>query len=223
MRRLRLLSKPAEGSNATSTGGPPPNTGPSQDSDDGKDLPRWDKAIAALVTAYTMITFLVSLTTLVAIWPTTTSQLSLNSTRTITIPYAISGVKVTLGPETLVVLTMMLAGIVGACLFSFYAVSLHLAYKKDFDHTWLSWYLLRPPMGGGLAFIAYVVIRAGIFSVGSGLQDVNFLGLAGICFLVGLFTEHFMVRLHSIADSVFGKLPDEKGKSSKKPSSPGST
>lgn len=171
-----------------------------------------DKAAAAIAGVYTFIIFLFSLTALVAIWPSTSSDLSLNSTRTITfsLPEPIFGSQVTLGPETLVVIIMILAGMVGACIFSFYAISLHLAAQNDFKAKWFSWYLLRPPSGGGLALIAYVLIRAGIFTMGSDLKTINFLGVASIAFLVGLFTEHFMVKLHAIADETFGIPPDER-------------
>lgn len=180
----------------------------------GTNVPesKTDKTVAAIVGVYTFIIFLFSLTSLIAVWPATTSELSLNSTRTITfsLPVPFFGPQVTLDPETLVAIVMILAGMVGACIFSFYAISLHLAAQRDFNAVWLSWYLLRPPSGAGLAFIAYVLIRAGIFTIGSDLKNINFLGIAGIAFLVGLFTEHFMVKLHALADEAFGTPPDEK-------------
>ena len=169
----------------------------------------WDKGVAVGVGVYTFIVFLVALTALVSIWPATPADLSLNATRSITLPFTLLDTKVTLGPEVLLVTTMILAGMVGACIFSFYAISLHLGYYKDFDDAWLAWYLLRPLMGAGLALIAYVLIRGGVLSVGSDLKNVNFLGVSGISFLVGLFAEQFLLKLHALADELFGKPPSE--------------
>jgi len=168
-----------------------------------------DKWVAAGLATYTSTIFLICTTGLVAIWPSTSAQLSLNSTRSITLPITLLGARVSLGPETLLVITMILSGVVGACVFSLYVISLHLGYSKDFDDAYAAWYLLRAPIGAGLALITYVIIRGGVFTVGAGLQDVNFLGVTAISFIVGLFTEHVMVKLHAIADQTFGSAPED--------------
>lgn len=171
---------------------------------------RSDRVAALAVGLYSFAVFLVALTALVAVWPASTADLSLNATRTITLPVTLLGATVTLGPEIMLALIMLLAGLVGASVFSFYAISLHLGHYKDFDDAWVAWYLLRPPMGAGLAFIAYVLIRGGILTVGASSASLNFFGVAGIAFLVGLFAEHFMIKLHALADEAFGAPPDER-------------
>lgn len=166
----------------------------------------YDKRIALRVSIYTLIVFAAAMLSLLAIWPRTTGELALNATRSITFPI---GGGVALGPEILLAITIVLAGVVGACVYSLYAISLHLGNYKDFDSAWTAWYILRLPIGAGMAFIVYVFVRGGILTIGADLKSLNLLGLTGISALVGLFSEHAMNKLLDLADSMFGKTPDK--------------
>jgi hypothetical protein len=171
-----------------------------------------DRKRAVEIAIYTMLVFGVATLLLLAIWPRTHDELALNATRSITI---VGFGAVAMGPEILIATTMVLAGVVGACVYSLYAISLHLGAYKDFDKAWTWWYILRPIIGAGLAFIVYVLIRGGILTIGAEPKNLNFLGLTGISALVGLFTEHSMNKLRELADTAFGATPDEASKVSK--------
>lgn len=90
-------------------------------------------------------------------------------------------------------------------MFSLYAISLHLSAYRDFSQVWTSWYLLRPNIGAGLAFVFYLVLRGGVLSVGSSLSNLNLVGSPAISARVGFFTEHAIKKLHELADTIFGK------------------
>jgi hypothetical protein len=169
-----------------------------------------DVRVAGILVIYTLVVFLVALLSLLAIWPRTPAELALNATRTVTLPLPLSlGGPAVLSPETLLATTMVLSGVVGACVYSFHVISRHLGSYQDFDKKWTAWYLLRPFIAGGLAFIFYVLARSGIITVGADLKNLNLLGLAGVSALVGLFTDHAMARLLEVAKVLFGETPDE--------------
>jgi Na+-driven multidrug efflux pump len=169
-----------------------------------KDITR-----ASKVGIYTLILFILAMLSMLSVWPGTTRELAMNmtTTRTITFMFLLPA---RVGPELLLAVTTVLAGFIGACVYSLYAIILHLSPpKKDFDKNWTGWYVLRPIVGAGLALIVYVLIRGGLLSVGSNVSNLNFLGFTGFSFIVGLFTEPTMHKLNDLADTMFG-VTDEK-------------
>jgi hypothetical protein len=164
-----------------------------------------DKIVAGFMIPYTFVLFILSLWALVSVWPKTSAQMVLNSTKSMNItiiPFHTYSV----GPEVGLISVMMLAGMIGACIYSLYAMSLHLGPYEDFNMTWTGWYLMRPWIGAGLAFGVYVLIRGGLLTMGS-ISSVSLLGLAGFSILTGLFTEQVMHKLNDLADTLFGKGP----------------
>lgn len=165
----------------------------------------WDEFMAGVLIVYSLGLFALSLLATVSVWPKTSAQMVLNSTipMNITIiPYHTYSV----GPEVGLLSVMMLAGMIGACIYSLYAVSLHLGSYEDFNKTWTGWYLTRPWIGAGLALGVYVLIRGGLLTMGS-ISTVSLLGLAGFSILTGLFTEQVLHKLNDLADTLFGKGP----------------
>lgn len=172
---------------------------------DGQDI-----RVARRVSALTIIIFLVSTYFLCNIWPATTEDLALNSTRAVTL---LIGLRISLGPETTLLFVVMSSGIIGACTYSFFAISYHLARKNNFDKVWEAWYVLRPILGAGLALIIYLVLRGGVLTIGADLNNLNIVGVAGISGLSGMFSEQSMRKLRELADTAFGKVSrdlDEK-------------
>ena len=186
---------------------------------------RWDDAVAALLVIYTIFFFLTALLVLLAVWPQTSKQLALNSTRTLnvtisylnSIPY-LQGIPghYTIGPEVLLMIVMILSGTVGACAYSLYAISDHLGQREDFNRSFTAWYLTRPMLGGGIAFALYLLVRSGLFTLGTQVSSLNLIGLAGISIIAGLFTEQVLVKLNELIDTLFGasKTQGSKKKSS---------
>jgi len=164
-----------------------------------------DKLLAAFLVLYTMTLFGLSLLAIVSVWPKTSAQMVLNSTKSMNITI-IPHYTYSVGPEVGLISVMMLAGMIGACIYSLYAISLHLGSYEDFNMTWTGWYLTRPWIGAGLAFGVYILIRGGILTMGS-ISSVSLLGLTGFAILTGLFTEQVMHKLNDLADTLFGKGP----------------
>ena len=164
-----------------------------------------DKLLAAVLVLYTMTLFALSLLAIVSVWPKTSAQMVLNSTKSMNVTI-IPHYTYSVGPEVGLISVMMLAGMIGACIYSLYAISLHLGSYEDFNMTWTAWYLTRPWIGSGLAFGVYILIRGGILTMGS-ISSVSLLGLTGFAILTGLFTEQVMHKLNDLADTLFGKGP----------------
>lgn len=146
--------------------------------------------------------------------PGTPPEITLNSTRTVTI-IGIDALSFPLGAETLLILASVLSGNVGACVYSFYAIAEHLYVERDFDKAWAAWYLLRPPLGAGLGFILNLFIRGGLFSPGVALTGGNLIGFTAVSAIAGLFAEHVLRTFEKVADVVF---PHRQGHDAKQTS-----
>jgi len=173
-----------------------------------------DLRVALRVSVYTIIVFVVVAYFLIDVWPANTEDLALNATRSVTL-YP-TDVSFSLGAETSLIFVMIFSGIIGACVFSFFAISHHLGAEKDFDKVWEAWYLLRPVVGAGLALVFYFLLRGGVLTIGADLKNLNLVGVASLAGLVGMFSEQAMIRLEALADTLLGTAPgDEKKKTSK--------
>jgi len=157
---------------------------------------------------YAAVILVGSLGLLTLLWPWTSADLTPSTTRSVTLwvlswkvgTYAV-------GAEVLLLYVVLLSGIIGACVWSLYALSIHLSAREDFNRAWAAWYIVRPFIGAGLALVLYAVVRAGLFSAGTGVSNTSVLGVAALSFLVGLFAENAVHKLHEIADTVFGNPP----------------
>jgi hypothetical protein len=69
--------------------------------------------------------------------------------------------------------------------------------------SWAPFYILLPLIGalGGIVF--YVVLRAGLFSPSTSIEQASPFGFAAVAALVGLFSEQAMEKLRQIAGNVF--------------------
>jgi len=149
-----------------------------------------------------------SLVVLTQLWPWSSADLTPAGTRSVTLYILFYPVGTfAVGAEVLLLYVVLLSGIIGACVWSLYVLSSHLSAGQDFNRSWAAWYLVRPFLGAGLAVILYAILRAGLFSAGSGVDDTSVIGVSAMSFLVGLFTENAIHKLHEIADTVFGNPP----------------
>jgi hypothetical protein len=160
-------------------------------------------AIVAVVYSVVILSF--GTYSLVKIWPSNSTQLAANTTVTI----QVIGPSFSVGPETLLMLVMITVGALGACVFSLFAVAHHLGAQKDFDASWLTWYLVRPYVGSGLSLIFYFLIRGGVLSLGSSLQNLDLVVVAGLAGLVGMFSEQALHKLQDLADTLLGAAPGD--------------
>jgi len=177
--------------------------------EDHVEIPR-DIRVATGLAVYTAGLFSVAMWLLVSVWPRTQMEYNLTTARTVSI--AGIGTSFQLGPETLLLIAMILSGVIGACVFSAFAISHHLGQFKDFDKSWTAWYILRPFIGAGLAVIVNLLIRSSVFTVGSDARSLNIVGLSGIAALAGLFSEDAVRKLNSVADAIFGEVVKKPSK-----------
>lgn len=98
----------------------------------------------------------------------------------------------------LIVLSILF-GILGASVQGVSSLSAWMGTQKD-SREWNMWYLVRPPVGAGLAVITYLLLRAGLVQ-GAGINDF---GVAAVSALVGLMTVPMTNKLRDIFDSLFG-------------------
>lgn len=69
--------------------------------------------------------------------------------------------------------------------------------------TWVWWYLLRPFLGGVLAFVLYAVTRGGLLTQGGGASVLNPFGVAAVAGMTGMFSKQAVDKLQEIFDSLF--------------------
>ena len=169
-----------------------------------------DRNVATSLAVYTGVLFLIAMWLLVSVWPKTQLEYNLTMARTVSIFG--TATSYSLGPETLLLIVMIFSGVVGACIFSAFAISHHLGQYKDFDKSWTAWYLLRPLIGAGLAVVINLLLRSSLFTVGSGSQSLNIVGLSGVAALAGVFSEEAIKKLNEIADAMFGKVAKKPSK-----------
>lgn len=166
---------------------------------------------------YTAIVLASALDILVGLWPWSAADLTPAATRLVTLYFLIWKLgPFAVGPELLLLYIVLLSGIIGACIWSLYALSLHVSAAQDFDSSWVAWYLARPLLGAGLAGSLYALLRAGLFSPTSGPSATDVVGVAALGFLVGLFAENAIHKLHDIADTLFGNPPSSPPTTSSK-------
>jgi hypothetical protein len=186
-----------------------------------------DRKGARYLLLFSIVILLVMIYFTIGSWPAATEDLDLNATSTFNhtasalnqindinttriitlIPFG----TILVGPETLLVIIMMVSGAIGACLFSIWAISHHLGKENDFDYIqYRAWYFTRPFLGAGIAFIFYLLIRGGLLTIGAAVLALNVVVIAGLSGLVGMFSEQALLKLLEVADALFGPSKEDK-------------
>jgi hypothetical protein len=193
---------------------------------------------ARWVLIFTLFIMFFAVFFMVGAWPAATEDLALNATssinqtgtfnainninttRVVTLP--VIGFKAFVGPETLLLLVMMVSGAIGACVFSIWAISNHLGKHHDFYYArYKYWYYTRPFIGVGLALFFYLLIRGGLLTIGAEFMTLNLVVIAGLSGLVGMFSEQAILKLSELADATFG--PAAKKQDTSKKTDPNAT
>jgi hypothetical protein len=108
--------------------------------------------------------------------------------------------------EQRLLLLVFFAGVIGALLHALRALVSHVG-NRDFVVSWIPFYLLWPFAGAMIAFIAYIAIRGGFFSSGSGTDQTNPFMFVTLGALSGLFSQQVLEKLKTIAETAFQKAP----------------
>ncbi|MBI4716317.1 MAG: hypothetical protein HY763_00775 [Planctomycetes bacterium] len=73
--------------------------------------------------------------------------------------------------------------------------------------SWTLWYVLRTPIGVGLALVAYFGIRGGLISAGASVDALSPFGVTGIAGVMGMFSKQAADKLKELFDVFFLSSP----------------
>jgi hypothetical protein len=90
--------------------------------------------------------------------------------------------------ETLYLLVVISAAAIGATIHALTSLSTFVG-NKTFVNSWTWWYIIRLPVGVGIAAILYFILRAGFVSIGSSGSNINAYGVAAFSGLAGMFSK----------------------------------
>jgi hypothetical protein len=112
--------------------------------------------------------------------------------------------------EVRLVILSILFGVLGSSVHGITSLTRWRSSNK-LEGSYVTWYLIRPLIGASLAFIMYVVLRAGLITGGPAVT--NEIGVAAISALVGLMNTQVTKKLRDVFDTIFGieKEDEERG------------
>lgn len=110
-------------------------------------------------------------------------------------------------PELRLLELILILGALGACLHGLTSLAEYIG-NKNFQKSWVLWYLLRPFVGGILALIIYIVIRGGLLPQVKSSE--SFYLMAALAGLTGLFSKQALYKLSDIFDTIFQSKKEEK-------------
>lgn len=99
-------------------------------------------------------------------------------------------------------------GILGACIHAMTSMATYVG-NKTFLKSWATWYLLRPFIGGALAWLVFLVFRGG-FLGGAGVDVVNPYAFGALGAMSGLFSKRVIDKLSELVDTMF-RMPAGQG------------
>ena len=119
-----------------------------------------------------------------------------------------------LTPEGRLLLLVVIAGALGACIHMATSFAL-FAGKSELAASWLWWYLLRPPIGAALGTVLYLVVRGVMFSTAADAEAVNTFGALAFAGLAGMFSKQAIEWLRQVFDQMFRRLSDVEAEKEK--------
>ncbi len=81
--------------------------------------------------------------------------------------------------------------------------------QRRLFRSWTLWYFALPLLGGVMAFIFYIAVRAG-FLTADATKSINMYGVAAISVLVGLFTDDATNKLAEVFKTMFKTTGKER-------------
>jgi hypothetical protein len=114
-------------------------------------------------------------------------------------------------PETLYLLVVISAAAIGATIHALTSLSTFVG-NKTFVSSWTWWYVIRLPVGVGIASVLYFVLRAGFVSIGPSGGSINAYGVAAFSGLAGMFSKQAVDKLRELYDSMFTTSGDAQRK-----------
>lgn len=111
------------------------------------------------------------------------------------------------GIESRLLAIVLISGALGSSVFAARAYATFRGLKR-YDPDWNWWYVMRLPVGMGLALFLYMVLRGGLFTASVGnsdqvMQTANPFGFAAMAALAGMFAKEASDKLEEVFQSVF--------------------
>lgn len=98
-----------------------------------------------------------------------------------------------------------LGGVIGAMLHGLRSLSRYVGERYLF-RSWIPYYILLPLVGGILATIVYLVLRAGLLPGATSSSQPDPYGITAIAALVGLFSAQAAEKLKAVFETLFTKV-----------------
>lgn len=106
-------------------------------------------------------------------------------------------------------------GAVGGALHSLRSLIWFVGHDT-FRRRWFLYYLATPLIGGGLAIGVYILFRGGLVTA-NGTNPTNPYGVAGMGFLIGMFSQEAIEKLKEVAKALFAAPPVGRDTATPKP------
>lgn len=127
--------------------------------------------------------------------------------------------------EERLLLLVIVAGALGSYIHS---ATSYTDYRgnRQFNPSWMLWYLLRPLMGVCLALVVYFAVRGGLLllvvngSEATEARNINPFGVAAVAGLTGMFSKQAADKLAEVFTTLFKSKGDEYRKDSLTPAAP---
>jgi hypothetical protein len=109
-------------------------------------------------------------------------------------------------------LVTAMAGAVGGSVSTLLAFLKHASEEKDFEVSYVPWYVARPLLGLLLGLITFFLVKGGLLATLPEVagKDFNNLGLAGVGSLVGMFSKNAVEKLREVFHTLFNTQADAR-------------
>ena len=127
--------------------------------------------------------------------------------------------------EERLLLLVIVAGALGSYIHSATSYSDYRG-NRQFNPSWLLWYLVRPLVGICLALVVYFAVRGGLLllvvngSEATEARNINPFGVAAVSGLTGMFSKQAADKLAEVFTTLFKSQGDENRKDSLTPAPP---
>jgi hypothetical protein len=114
-----------------------------------------------------------------------------------------------LNREFLFFLTVALSGGLGGLIHNIRSFTWYVG-NRNYVWSWVPYYLLLPLVGALAGTVFYLVLRAGLFSPSTSVDQASPFGFAAIAVLAGLFSPQAFEKLRDLAANIFTQAQEGK-------------
>ncbi len=117
-----------------------------------------------------------------------------------------------LTPDVQLLLLILAAGAFGSSVYALKSMSDYRGDNKLYK-SWVTFYIIQPFEGAGIAMLMYLVVRGGFLAGAStDTKSVNQFGLCAIAALAGAFSDIAFIKLREVFLTLFKPEDDRSGK-----------